>query len=109
MPFVTTIRLESGDRDRLESVVTRLKADAARKGVELKGPHPEPPKELRVPQSKTLGPGSGRFPSWDYTVYARRIEIVGHEGFAREVASRKYPPGIHVAVDVDQRRQVGGR
>jgi ribosomal protein S10 len=109
MPFVTTMRLESGDRRRLESVVEGIKEDAARKGVELKGPHPEPPAELRVAQSKTLGPGNARFPPWNYTVYARRVEIVGHEDFAREVASRTYPPGIHVAVDVDQRRQVGGR
>jgi ribosomal protein S10 len=107
MPFVTTIHLESGDRHRLESVVDEIKGDAARKGAELKGPHPEPPRELRVPQSKTLGPGSARFPSWNYTVYARTIEIVGHEEFAREIAGREYPPGIHVEVDIDQRRQTG--
>lgn len=107
MPFITTMRLESGDRTRLESIVDDIKADAARKGVELKGPHPEPPSEYRVPQSKTLGSDGGRFSSWPYTVYARLIEIVGHEEFAREVASRAYPPGVHVAVDVDQRRQMG--
>lgn len=108
MPFVTTIRLESGDRARLESVAADVKDDAARKGVEIKGPHSESSAELRVPQSKTLGPGSARFPSWDYTVYARRFEIVGHQDFAREMAGRGYPAGIRVEVDVDQRKQVGG-
>ena len=107
MPFVTTITLESGDRDRLESTVTDIKESAARKGVELKGPHPSPPSETRVPQSKTLGPDGGRFEAWNYTVYGRTIEIVGYEEFARSVAGEEYGEPIHVSVDVNRQRQVG--
>ena len=109
VPYVTTLTLESGDRHRLESVVTDIKESAARKGVELKGPHPQPPSDLRVPQSKTLGPGNDRFEAWNYTVYARTIEIVAYEEFARSVAGDEYPDCIHVSVDVNQRRSVGGR
>jgi ribosomal protein S10 len=108
MPFVTTLTLESGDRRRLDEVVDGIKQRAARKGVELKGPHPRPPEDYRVPQSKTLGPGADRFESWGYTVYTRTIEIVGYQGFARDVAGREYPDGIHVSAEVEQRRQAGG-
>ncbi|MFB6074515.1 MAG: 30S ribosomal protein S10 [Haloarculaceae archaeon] len=107
MPFVTRLTLQSGDRHRLDEVVDGIKERAARKGVELKGPHPRPPDHLRVPQSKTLGPGDRRFESWDYTVYTRTIEIVGYEAFARSVAGRQYPPGIHVQAEVEQRSQLG--
>ncbi|MFB6308797.1 MAG: 30S ribosomal protein S10 [Haloarculaceae archaeon] len=107
MPFVTKLTLESGDRHRLDEVVADIKEDAARKGVELKGPHPQPPDELRVPQSKTLGPGGG-FESWHYTVYTRTIEIIGHEDFARSVTQSDFPPSIHVEAEVEQRQQAGG-
>ncbi|MBO4246869.1 MULTISPECIES: uS10/mL48 family ribosomal protein [Halomicrobium] len=107
MPFVTKLTLESGDRRRLDSVVDEIKEQAERKGVELKGPHPQPPDHLRVPQSKTLGPAGGRFESWDYTVYTRTIEIVDHEEFARAVAGREFDDGIHVAAEVEQRSHLG--
>lgn len=109
VPYVTTITLASGDRHRLEKTVTDIKETATRKGVELKGPHPSPPEEFRVPQSKTLGPDAGHFEAWTYTVYARTIEIVGHEEFARNVAGEAYPDSIHLSVDVNQRSSVGGR
>ena len=107
MPFVTTLTLTSGNRYRLDDVVSDIKESAERKGVELKGPHPKPPSDLRVPQSKTLGPSGGSFDAWNYTVYERTIDIVGYEEFARDVTERSFPAGVHVEVDVEQRRQVG--
>jgi ribosomal protein S10 len=107
MPYVTTLTLTSGDRHRLDDVVAEIKDRAERKGVELKGPHPKPPEQLRVPQSKTLGPGRDRFDSWNYTVYTRTIEIVGYESFAREVTEEAFPDGIHVEAGIEQRTQLG--
>lgn len=108
MPFVTTLTLTSGNRHRLDDVVADIKTRAERKGVELKGPHPKPPEELRVPQSKTLSPDEKRFGPWNYTVYKRTIEIVGYETFARDIAGDSFPTGIHVEVGVEQRTQIGG-
>ena len=107
MPYVTTLTLTSGDRHRLDDVVADIKARAERKGVELKGPHPKSPEQLRVPQSKTLEPGRDRFESWDYTVYTRTIEIVGYETFAREVTEESFPADVHVEAGIEQRTQLG--
>jgi len=107
MPFVTTLTLTSGNRHRLDDVVAEIKQMAEQKGVELKGPHPKQPRELRVPQSKSLGPEGGRFESWNYSVYTRTVEVVGYEDFARTVTQRTYPDSIHVEADVEQRTQVG--
>jgi small subunit ribosomal protein S10 len=107
MPFVTTLTFTSGDRHRLDDVVTEIKQSAEQKGVELKGPHPKQPQELRIPQSKSLGPSGGRFESWTHTVYTRTIEIVGYEEFARTVTQRTFPNAIHVEAGVEQRTQVG--
>jgi len=107
MPFVTTLTLTSGDRHRLDDVVADIKARAERKGVELKGPRPKQPRDLRVPKSKTLGPDGGRFDPWNYTVYKRTIEIVGYEGFAREVTAETYPPEVRVEVGVEQQTPPG--
>jgi small subunit ribosomal protein S10 len=85
MPFVTKLTLESGDHQRLEDVVTTIKETAARKGVELKGAPPPPPPAKRGPQS---------------------IEIVGHDEFARSVAERDFPDGVHVSAEIEQRRQM---
>ncbi|MFB6143477.1 MAG: 30S ribosomal protein S10 [Halorientalis sp.] len=106
MPFVTTLTVESGDRHLLDDVVARVKEAAARKGVELKGPHPHPPDELRVPQSKTLV-GDAEFEPWTYTVYTRTIEIVGHDEFARSVAEREFPEGVHLSAEIEQRNATG--
>jgi ribosomal protein S10 len=103
MPFVTKLRLQSGNREALESVVTDIKQRATRKGAELKGPHPKPPTELRVPQHKRVG-GAGTFEPWAYTVYTRTVEIVGHDEFAREVTEREYPDSVHLAAEVEQVR-----
>lgn len=109
MPFVTKLTMESGDRRRLDDVVGDIKRRAARKGVELKGPHPRPPERIRVPQSATLGADDERFEPWDYTVYTRTLEIVGHEEFARDVAGAAYPDGIRVEAAVEQRSHAGSR
>ncbi|MFB6189550.1 MAG: 30S ribosomal protein S10 [Halapricum sp.] len=107
MPFVTKLTFRSGDRHRLEDVVEEIKSAAARKGVEHKGPHPQPPDDFSVPQSKTLLDGQARFDPWRYTVYTRTVEIVGHDEFARSVAGRDLPDAISVEVEVDQQHGLG--
>jgi len=103
MPFVTTLRLQSGDRDALDGVVTDIKQRAARKGAQLKGPHPKPPSEFRVPRYKRAG-SADTFGVWNYTVYTRTIEIIGHDEFARSVAEWVYPDSVHVTAEIDQVR-----
>jgi ribosomal protein S10 len=109
MPFVTTLTLQSGDRDLLERVVGDIKQRAERKGVELKGPHAGSPMEQRVPQSKRLSSDGDRFPAWEYTVYLRQMEVVGHDEFAREVAKGTFPKSIHLDVDVERVSTPGGK
>jgi len=101
MSFVTTLTFQSGDRRALESAVEEIKAAAQRKGVEFKGPHAHPPKELRVPLYKTVG-ADDAFDDWTYTVYERQFEVVGHDEFAREVAEWDLPASIHVSAAVEQ-------
>ncbi|EMA49452.1 uS10/mL48 family ribosomal protein [Halococcus salifodinae] len=103
MPFVTKLRLTSGDRGALDREIADIKTAAARKGVEFNGPHPDPLAERRVPQSKHLSAHGGRFEDWTYTVYARSIEIVGHDEFARSVADG-FPAGIHAEVEIERIR-----
>ncbi|MCL7418965.1 MAG: uS10/mL48 family ribosomal protein, partial [Halalkalicoccus sp.] len=79
---------------------------AERKGAELKGPHPSPPSDYRVPQSKRLDDGE-TFEPWSYTVYTRTIEIVGHDEVARGVMDRSLPAGVHLGVEVEQVRPLG--
>lgn len=109
MPFVTKLRLTSGDRGALDRVVENIKQTAERKGVEFKGPHPGRPEECRAPQSKHLSAEGTRFGDWTYTVYSRTIEIVGHDEFARSVAGGEFPTGVHVEIDIEQVRQAGYR
>lgn len=106
MSFVTRVTLRSGDRVALDETVADIKEFAKRKGAELKGPHPRPPDEVRVPLSKHLGPGD-RFRDWTYTVYTRDLEIVGHDAVAREVATWSFPRSVHVAVEVERVRSAG--
>lgn len=100
MPFVTRLTYQSGDGDRLESTVQSVKHQAEQKGVELRGPHAEPPTRYRVPQHKGVA-GSDTFDPWQYTVYSRVLEIIEHTAFARELAERDYPDSIHVSVAVE--------
>lgn len=109
MPFVTKLRLTSGDRGALDRVVEDIKANAARKGVEFRGPHPGRPEKCRAPQSKHLSTTDGRFGEWTYTVYSRTMEIIGHDEFARSVAGGEFPRGIHVEVEIEQVRPAGYR
>ena len=102
MPFVTTLTLQSGDREVLERVVGKIKGRAERKGVELRGPHAESPFDVSAPQSKRLDSADRSFPHWTYTVYERRMEIIGHDDFARDVAGREFPAGIRVDVDIER-------
>ena len=102
MPFVTTLTLQSGDRDVLERVVGGIKHRAERKGVELRGPHAESPVDISVPQSKRLTDDDRSFRHWQYTVYERRMEVVGHDEFARDVAGQAFPDVIHVDIDVEK-------
>ena len=109
MPFVTKLTLTSGNRPVLDEVVDDIKATAARKGVELKGPHPQPPTDIRVPQAKRLHPDGGTFDPWTYTAYTRTIEIVGHDEFARSIAEREFPQGVQVEAEIEQVRNPGTR
>ncbi|MFB6118368.1 30S ribosomal protein S10 [Halosegnis sp.] len=99
MPFVTKLTFESGDREVLDRVVTDIKERAERKGVELKGPHPQPATEVAAPQQKRLAPGDSYEP-WHYSVYTREIEIHAYEAFARDVAGDEYPASVHVEASV---------
>ena len=106
MPFVTTLSLRSGDRTALDAVVEDVRETARRKGVELKGPHTDPPVECAAPlywapdDSKPFG-------TWQYSVYERRIRIVGHAEIAREIAGTERPNSVHTEVDVEQVRSAG--
>lgn len=107
MPFVTRLTVESGDRHLLEDVVTEIKETAARKGVELKGPHPQSPQDLTIPQSKRLSADGEHFDPWRYTVFTRTIEIVGYQEFARAVTQWDFPERVHLQAEVEQRRGTG--
>lgn len=109
MTFVTKMKLQSGDRGALDRVVSEIQSIAARKGAELKGPHPSPAKLHRVSQYKTLsGDATRRFDSWKYTVYTRELEIVGHNGAARQVTQQiEFPSSVHVEAEVEQTQPMG--
>ena len=107
MPFVTTIRLESGDRAALDDLVDDIRGTAERKGVELRGPHTSPPSSHRVPLYRRLTGDGSRFSPWDYTVYERVVELTGHDDTVRRIVGQEPPKGVHVEVSVDQVRSVG--
>lgn len=102
MTFVTRMTLRSGDRVVLDETVTEIKEYLSRKGAEMKGPHPRPPTKRSVPLCKRLADGAGRFADWSYTVYTRELEIIGHDPVARDVATRSFPPSLHVVVEIEQ-------
>jgi small subunit ribosomal protein S10 len=108
MPFVTKLRLQSGDRDALEAVVTDIKETATRKGAELNGPHPKSPTDLRVPLYKRVS-SEDTFEPWRYTVYTRTIEIVGHDELARAITEWSLPDSVHVTAEVEQVRGTDSR
>ena len=110
MTFVTRLTLQSGDRDALDGCASAIKATAERKGAPLKGPHSRPPRNLSVPQHRRLHADDERsFPSWEYTVFTRDLEIHGHEEVARHVAGRDFPDSVHVEIEVEQIHDMGRR
>lgn len=104
---MTTLRLESGDRAALESVVGEIKDLVERKGAEFKGPHTPPPEELQVPLYARLENGD-QYERWSYTVYTRTVEIVGHDELASSIATRAFPDQVRVEADVRSISQTGG-
>ena len=109
MPFVTTLTLQSGDRDGLDALTDEIRSFAERKGAEFKGPHTSPPQHVHVPLYDRLADPDRRVWRWDYTVYQRRIEIVGHDEVARAIADWKFPAGVHVEAAVSQVHSAGAR
>lgn len=108
MTFVTKLTLRSGDRAALDGTVEEIKELARRKGVEMKGPHPETPRECHVPQYERLDGDPGRqYETWSYTVYVRRIELVGSDQFPRTVLNRGLPDSVHVEAEIEHRRPAG--
>lgn len=103
MTFVTRLALQSGDRAVLDSLVADIETAAERKGADVKGPHAEPSRTLRVPLSKRLSDeGSAEFDPWTYTVYTRTIEIVGYDEVARQVTQgMQLPDSVHVEATVE--------
>ena len=107
MTFVTRIRLQSGNRPALERVVEQIRSTAERKGAELRGPHSEPAERLDVPLYKsTSGEDAETFGSWDYRVFTRQLEIVGHNDVARRATEIEFPSGVHVEIEVEQIEQM---
>ena len=107
MTFITRIRFRSGNRPALDQVVDDIRTTVERKGAELRGPHSAPPEHVRVPQYKTIsGDESRQFRSWDYTVYTRQLEIVGHNDVARLATDREFPDGVRVEVELEQIEQM---
>lgn len=103
MTFVTKIRLQSGNRPALERIVDEIRTTAERKGAELRGPHSAPPEDITVPQYKTTdGDESRHFRSWEYTVYTRQLEIVGHNDVARKISEFDFPKGVHIEMELEQ-------
>lgn len=101
MAFVTTLTLQSGDRAALDSIVEEIRTTVERKGAELNGPHTFPPEAYTVPQY--AGQAGGRqFAAWEYTVYRRELELVGHEQLAREIVDWSFPDAVHVEVQITQ-------
>lgn len=109
MTFVTKMTLQSGDRVALDDVVSEIQSVAARKGAELKGPHSNPPEQIRVSLYTRLSdPNARAYDPWNYTVYTRELEIVGHDEVARQITrGTDFPPSIHVEVEIEQIQPLG--
>ncbi len=99
--------LRSGDRVVLDETVSEIKSFVSRKGAEMRGPHPKPPRKCRVTLPKRLTGNGGSFREWTYTIYTREIEIVGHDAVARSVASRSFPSSLQVVVQIEQLGRAG--
>ena len=99
MSFVTTLRLQSGDRAALEGVIEDIRETANQKGAELNGPHSFPPERLSVPIYADTS-GKRVLDTWTYTVYRREVELVGHETLAREITAWELPDAVRLEAEV---------
>lgn len=109
MPFVTRLVLTSGDRGALDGVVEEVKRSAERKGLDLRGPHTDPPERYSVPLYKRSPPDDARrYSPWSYTVYERTLEFTGHDGTVRSLLATVVPRGVRRTVEVSQVRSAGG-
>lgn len=95
MPYRATLLLTSGDRSALDRTVDRLRRVADRKGANVSGPHTRPTRELDIPLYKSPR-GDETFDTWRYTVYTRKLEVVGHESVTRAIAAET----AHAVVDI---------
>jgi len=105
--FVTKLRFQSGNRPALDEVVGDLKRLLERKGADCKGPHSDPPRDVSVPLYRDLSADGERLDDWRYTVYSRRMEIVGSDRIAREVGHMSFPESVRVEIEVEQRGPAG--
>lgn len=101
MPYRTRLELTSGDRVALDATIDRIRTMVERKGANLAGPHTRPTEEVEVPLYKSHR-GEDRFRPWRYAIYRRELEIVGHEGVAREMAAFELPSSIHVTLTIQE-------
>ncbi|MDR9411419.1 MAG: uS10/mL48 family ribosomal protein [Haloquadratum sp.] len=108
MTYVTKLRLESGQREALDEVVTGLKETVERKGGECKGPHASPSASVRVSLYDRVD-ASEPYGAWEQPVYERRLEIYGNERIVGELTNRSFPDGIHVEIEIDQHQPAGHR
>lgn len=92
--------MQSGDRIALDASIDRLRSLIEQKGGSLTGPHTRPAKSMAVPLYKTHL-GDRRFGHWSYQIYSRHLEVIGHEGIAREVASFNLPSSISIAITIE--------
>lgn len=105
VPYRTHIEMESGNRKELDASIGRIRSLIERKGAKLRGPHTRPTKEIDVPLYKTHL-GDRRFEHWRYHVYSRTLEVIGHEGVTREIASLELPSSINISIMVEDAEPV---
>lgn len=104
MTFVTKLTLQSGDRAVLDSLAVDIETAAERKGADVRGPHPEPPRTFRVPLTKRLASDDDSgFDAWAYTVYTRTMEIAGHDEVALQITKEtRFPASVHVEATIEK-------
>jgi ribosomal protein S10 len=108
MTYVTKLRLESGERERLDEVVRGLKDAVERKGGECKGPHASPSASVQVPLYDRVDADES-FGVWEQPIYERRLEIYGNERIVSELTDGSFPDSIHVEIEIDRHQPAGHR
>jgi len=99
--FVTALTLRSADRAALDDAVGTLRSTLEGKGAEFRGPHAAPTETVHVPLYESVA-SDRTMGTWEYPVFTRKIEIVGHDTLARSLAEREFPDPVHVSVSVDR-------